>query len=263
MTMRFNAWIIIYLLTCIMPSHGDAFSVIAKRENLNRYCGRSDLIMIASPGRSGSKMLTQQIDKYAPRHKTLKTHLLPPDRKCFKGKILFIFANPDKAAESVLFQVLHQDRFGDEHFVHVETADREWLKKIGSPYKQTEQDNLLSYDAFGTYEQLKTWLYTQTKPTNPENAQILAIKYEHLWEEETVAAIRNFLNLPHFKLPPKEERGHSTHELFSHEIKFRQLYNLGTETHPRYAAYDDARVLWEQAPPLQFLRLSHHAGKRK
>jgi hypothetical protein len=259
--MRFKALIVIYLLIWLVPFHSHAV-FIAKRNDLRKYCRRSDIVMIASTGRSGSTMLTKQIQKYLPPHKVLKTHLLPPNRNCFRGKILFIFSNPDQAAESALYKTLHQKHFGEEHFIHVETADRKWLKEIGGPYNQTDQDNLLSYDALGTYEHLKAWLHTRTRPTSPEKAQILAIKYEHLWDEETVQAIRKFLKIPHFHLPHREERGHSNGELFSQELAFKKIYNLGTETHPRYGAYDDARILWEKAPPFQYLKIPQTIGRR-
>jgi hypothetical protein len=256
--MRLKLWIAICLLigtTLSSLSYASVF--IAKRDGFKNYYGRQDIVMIASAGRSGSTMLTEQIEKYLSSHSVLKTHLLPPDRR-FKGKIIFIFSNPDQAAESALYRILHGNRFGYEHFAHVETADREWLKRIGGPFNQTEQDNLLSYDALGTYVHIKEWLYQRTEPTSLEHAQILAIKYENLWDEKTVRAIRKFLHIPNFELPPKEERGHKEDELLPQEIAFRQIYNLGTPDNPRYAAYDDARVLWEQAPPFQFLKISRH-----
>lgn len=252
--MRFKALIIVCLLMWIVvPSHSNAI-FIAKRESFKKCCGKSDLIIIASTGRSGSTMLTKQLQQYVNPNKVLKTHLLPPDRKCFKGKILFIFSNPDQSAESALYMTLHKHHFGERHFNHVETADRYWLKKIGGPYKQNEQHNLLSYDALGVYEHLKAWLFTETKPTTPEKAQILAIKYEHLWEENTLEAIRQFLDIPNFSLPDQLPRGHK--DLFRKEKKFREIYNLGTEDNPRYAAYDDARCLWEHAPSFQYLQIS-------
>ena len=252
--MRLKVLSVIYLAMWIaIPFHSNA-TFVAKRENLKNYCGNSDLVMVASTGRSGSTMLTWQLQQVMPRDQVLKTHLLPPDRKCFKGKILFIFSNPDQAAESALYMMLHKKYFAERHFNHMETADRVWLKKIGGPYKQNEQHNLLSYDALGVYEHLKMWLFTKTEPTTPEKAHILAIKYEHLWDEKTLEAIRNFLEIPEFNLPPQVPRGHKN--LYSREAKFRKIHNLGTKDTPRYAAYDDARCLWEQAPPFQYLKIS-------
>lgn len=243
-------WILIWM-ACPFNSHA---VFIAKRENLKYHYENPQAIIIASTGRSGSTMLTEQIAKYVPKQNVLKTHLLPPKAK-FKGKIIFIFSNPDQAAESALYMTLHHQLFAKNHFNYMETADRQWIKKIGGPLKQTEQDNLLSYDAFGTYEHLKTWLYTRTEPTDPEHAQILAIKYENLWDHKTTQAIRSFLNISDFRLPPQRTRGRDKKKLYSKEINFRKMYNLGTEANPRYAAYDDARVLWEQAPSFQYLKI--------
>jgi hypothetical protein len=255
--MRLKVWIIVYLLMWISFPFNSYAIFLPKRENLKNYECRLDVVMIASTGRSGSTMLTEHLKKYMPSGSVLKSHLLPPDRK-FRGKIIFIFSNPDQAAESALYMTLHRELFGEIHFANVETADREWLNRIGGSRNQTEQDNLLSYDALGTYEHLKIWLYTHTRPATPKNAQILAIKYENLWDKSTIHAIRKFLNINHFKLPRKKARGYKKDLLFPKEVAFRKMYNLGTSTEPRYAAYAPAKVLWEQAPPFQFLQISRN-----
>lgn len=252
--MRFKALMILLLISFSFNSH--AMNFIQTQEELEKYNEESDIVVIASPGRSASTMLTKHLYHYFSEKQVLKIHLLPPDRK-FQGKIIFIFSNPDKAAESVLYQTLHQQDFGKEHFDNVETADHHWLKKIGNVYKQTKENNLLSYDAFGTYEHLKAWLHTRTTSTGYKQAQILAIKYENLWDEKTVRAIRKFLDLPRFKLPSQESRGHK--HLYRKEKKIRETYNLGTEEDPKYAAYADAKILWEQAPPFQFLKITSNA----
>lgn len=254
--MRLKALIIISLFMWIAsPFHSHA-TFIAKRENLERYYNKESVVMIASTGRSGSTMLTEQISKFMPTQNVLKTHLLPPEAR-FKGKIIFIFSNPDQAAESALYMTLHYKTFAKNHFAYMETADLNWLKKIGGDAtQQTAENNLLSYDAFGTYEHLKVWLHTRTEPVDPEEAQILAVKYENLWDRATVQAMRKFLNIPNFTLPPKKARGREKEKLYSKEIQFRKMYNLGTKENPRYAAYDDARALWEYAPPFQYLKIS-------
>lgn len=252
--MHIRALTIFYILMWIIFPFNSHATFIAKKEDLKKYEKKTNMILIASTGRSGSTMLTKQIQEHVSSNKVLKTHLLPPSPK-FKGKILFIFSNPNQAAESALYMTLHTREFGDNHFRHMETADQGWLKKIGSPLKQTEQDNLLAYDAFGTYEHLKAWLYTHTKPTTPENAQILAIKYENLWDESTVQTIRKFLNIPSFTLPSKRTRGHKEEQLFSKELKIRSMYNLGTKKDPVYAAYENATILWKEAPPFQYLEI--------
>lgn len=247
--------IICLLALLATPLIGYADNFIATRKRLEAYSDNPDVVMVASTGRSGSTMLTAMVKKYDTAHLVLKTHLLPPDQN-FKGKIIFIFSNPDKAAESALYMLLHNKSFAKTHFYHVETADLDWLKKIGGPRRQNGKDNLLAYDALGTYEHLKIWLFDKTQPTDPDHAQILAIKFENLWDKKTIQAIKDFLGLTEFKLPTKKTRGRKTSELYTREMKFRKKYNLGTDSHPRYAAYDEARILWEQAPPFQYLNVS-------
>lgn len=247
------------LIFSVPPFFSDASTFISKRESFNNHDRFKDSVMIASPGRCGSTMLTDLFQKYMSPLKVFKTHLLTPDRN-FPGKIIFIFCNPDLSAESALFRILHGNRFGGEHFSHVETADRQWLRRIGGPFNQTEEENLLSYDALGNYKHLFAWLHTRTAPAPIKKAQILAIKFENLWDHATLIALRKFLNIPHLQLPSKEERGHTEDELLPQEIIFRNIYNLGTENQPRYQAYDKARAVWKKAPPFQFLRItsSHH-----
>lgn len=227
---------------------------IPKHEQLQPYYGNKKVLLISSPGRSGSTLLTDAAKKYGSRYKVLKTHLLPPDTR-YKGKILFIFSNPDQAAESACHLLIASRSGGATHFYNVETADQDWFAKIGQDGKnQNETYNLLAYDALGCEKQLEEWLHVKTEPCNRQKAQILAIKYEHLWDEETVQAIKKFLKLQTFHLPPKLARGKAEEELFPQEILFRQLYNLGTKEEPLYQAYDRARELWKEAPPLQFLK---------
>lgn len=247
--MKFHS-IIVAFLVCLLPIESNA-TFIPTRDKLKHYCDKSNVVMIASTGRSGSTMLTEQCKKYLINQRVTKTHLLPP--KQFRGKIIFVFSNPDLAAESALFMTLHREEFGRRHFTFVETADRAWLKKLGGAQNQTEQENLLSYDALNINEHLQAWLFTQVQPGSKEDAQILAIKYEHLWE--CLPIIRDFLDCPKFKLPRQRPRGRDEDELYVKERKIRRTYNLGTEDNPRYSAYDDARVLWEQAPPYQYLKL--------
>lgn len=253
--MKLKHSLFIYFLSLIIvPLYGeDGF--IAKKGQLKPYYENSKVVMIASPGRSGSTLLTDVTKKCATKSKVLKTHLLPPKAK-FKGKILFIFSNPDRAAESALHVILNSRSHGATHFSHVETADRVWFKSIGSKgINQTEIDNLLAYDALGCTKQLEAWLHEKSQPCGIQEAQILAIKYEHLWDPETTQAISDFLKLKSFKLPPKMERGRDPDELSDQEITFKKLYNVGTDREPIYHAYDRARELWKQAPPVQFLKI--------
>ena len=220
---------------------------------LDKYYDREVVILIASSGRSGSTLLCSAVRACAPGCTVVKTHLLPPSRP-FKGKVLFIFSNPDLAAESALHRSMGDRVFGFEHFQHVETADFSWLQEIGDSTQQTLIHNLLCYDALGYTEQLRQWLHTK-QPTGPKYAQILAIKYEHLWDKATIDAIRRFLDLKIFRLPPQQLRGCSLEEMSELEASIRLHYNLGSLENPRYAAYDEARELWKNALPFQYFRL--------
>src|SRR5439155_1225399 len=142
---------------------------------------------------------------------------------------------------------LEVDWWGPMHFRHMETADRKWLERIGGAQKQTVQDNLLSYDALGCFQHLKEWLFLRTKPCKPQKAQILAIKYENLWDPATLEAIQSFLQLKEFSLPLQKERGQQEATLSPHEQAIRKAHNLGTYEKPIYAAYDKARVIWDKA----------------
>jgi hypothetical protein len=244
------------LLACVIPSaihcsfiHIHNPQKLKQSGNLN-----SDSIMVASTGRSGSTLLTKVVIAAAPGRRVIKTHMLPPKKSFFPGKILFIFSNPDQAAESALHKMIHNIRWGYLHFKYVASADKSWPSRIGGLGHQTLENNLLSYDALNCYQHLVSWLH-ETQPTNRKKAQILAIKYEHLWEPKTIKAIKAFLDLEEFDLPPRRERGCKWEELSEQEIAFRNYYNLGTFEHPRYAAYDEARAIWEAAPPFQYLKL--------
>lgn len=253
--MRLKHFLFIALCLCVCPCIAHA-TFIAARTEFKKFYDQPNLVVIASTGRSGSTMLTDAVSRWDKVHDIAKTHLLPPD-KSFKGKIIFIFSNPDEAAESALHLTFFVPSFAPNHVRHVETTDRAWLKRIGGLDNQTEKDNLLSYDVFGIHQHLKSWLYTDAEPvSNPKNAKILAIKFENLWDESTVEAIRDFLGVPEFKLPPKKSRGQWKSEK-PKEIAIRNMYNYGTDEEPKYAAYDEARVLWEAAPPFQYLKITH------
>lgn len=226
------------------------FSFVYSRAKLASYYSRPDVIMIASAGRSGSTLMTDAMVANVSDRKILKTHLLPPDNR-FHGKIIFIFSNPDKAAESVLHRCLNDKSFFIEHFEHIETSDIEWLNNI--KLMQTEEQNLLSYDALGCHQHLQKWF--SLKHADLQNAQVLAIKYENLWDNETIQTLKEFLKTENLNLPKKIERGHNSSELNPVENSYRNLYNLGSFENPRYKAYDQARILWEKAPPYQYFSL--------
>lgn len=244
----------IFLIFVLFPLFIFSFEFIQQPENLENYYYRKDVVMVASPGRSGSTLLSELLCIYAINYKVLKTHILPPNRK-FIGKIIFIFSNPDKAAESILHIILNNVLFGALHFYHLQSSDKEWLKKIGETSNQNIENNLLAYDALGCEQQLAEWLY-QTVPCDVKEAQILAIKYEFLWDPSVIIAIKNFLNLDIFELPPQKVRGYELSSLCPNEILFRKIYNLGTDDSPKYKAYDKARILWEAAPPFRYLKLN-------
>lgn len=242
--------VILFCLQCF-PVYSNFFATVHQWDN---YYNDADALTVASTGRSGSTMLTYCVATTFCGFKILKTHLLPPDTR-YKGKILFIFSNPDLSAESALRFCLIDRDFARSHFTNVETSDLEWLKSIGGASKQTLEDNLLAQDALGIERHLQEWLYFSTRPATLDDAQVLAIKYENLWDEETVEAIKSFLECDTFSLPPHRERGYSESKICFKELLFRLAYNLGTPENPIYAAYDGARAVWESAPPFQYLKL--------
>lgn len=199
-------------------------------------------------------MLTDSICDASPSKIVLKTHILPP-RPDFKGKIIFIFSNPDKGAESALHITLRDELFGKLHFIHMESSDRTWFEEIKDTRLQTLQHNLLAYDALGITKQLQCWL-KETYSSPIEEAQILAVKYEDLWKPRTLKAIELFLDIDRLEFPPYVPRGYATQELYGNELEFRIMYNSGSWEDPLYPAYDEARVLWEQAPSFKFLKIT-------
>lgn len=224
---------------------------LPNREHYTPYYDRTDVVIVASTGRSGSTLLTEAVLDY-PDFEVMKTHLLPPERH-FKGKILFIFSDPDQAAESIFHMTLTDSYFGSLHFQNFETSDLAWFQRLGDTTNQTIDHNLLKYDALGCYQQLKHWLITDTKPASKRDASILAIKYEHLWEPKTIKAIEDFLGIESLNLPDFRSRG--GYEMSAKEIVIRKRYNIGPPGKPLYRAYYPARVLWLMAPPIQYLKI--------
>lgn len=237
---------------CFLCFEAQSWVFIDSQSSLKKYENRQDVVMVASTGRSGSTLLSDVMGNSCRGRMVLKTHLLPP-LNCFQGKIIFIFSNPDLLAESAFHHTLHSKHFGAAHFCHMETADRNWLHKMKDSTKQSVEYNLLAYDALGIYEHLEKWLNVCTTPCSASDAQILAIKYENLWDPATQEAICYFLSLPSLQMPSKVPRG--TFPLSKMEDNIRKAYNLGTDSNPRYAAYEQARVIWEEAPPFQFLSI--------
>jgi hypothetical protein len=234
-------------------SEGISFEFIVREKDLFPYLDRKDALLVASPGRSGSTLLTKTSEKNAIGYVVLKSHILPPND--FQGKILFIFSNPDLAAESVLHFCLRDKRWG-VHFHHLVTSDEEWFDKLNRDVtQQTPEYNLLGYDALGITVQLEKWLLDLTEPALEQHAEILAIKYENLWDLDVQRAIEKFLDVAEWPMPPKYQRGYKDTQLLPGEILCRQMYNKGTEKDPKYDAYDRAREIWENAPAFQFLRI--------
>lgn len=222
----------------------------------DEICEDPDVIVVASTGRSGSTLLFMTLANFVKGKRMLKTHCLPP-KASFRGKILFIFSNPDLAAESALYQSLRHRQFGDEHFINLETADQDWLLAINNcTLHQTLEHNLLGYDAFGCAKHLESWLHLDTLPSPLQEAQVMAIKYENLWEPATMQAIKDFLCLDALQFPLKRKRGRKFQALSEIEKLMKLKYNRGTEEIPQYTAYDDARTLWKIAPPYQFLKIT-------
>lgn len=229
-------------------------SFIVRQSDLVQWNDRGDFVCIASPGRSGSTFLFNVCVAQLSGYQILKTHILPPTIS-FSGKFIFIFSNPNQAAESALYILLRDSNFGRDHFRHLESSDQNWLNDLGSTANQTEIHNLLNYDALGCCQQLEHWLYTDTIPCGLEEANVLAIKYENLWDDDTVQALKDFLSNDKLVLPAKAMRGYTEDSLSSRERLFRTLYNQGSFNEPRYEAYDKARDLWLAAPPFQYYRV--------
>lgn len=240
------------LILCIFMSFFCFGTFIETETDWLPLMGRKDILVIASPGRSGSSLIALRAQLHAKKYRVIKTHLMVP--KGFMGRILFIFSNPDMAAESALHRTYEIRDWGNRHFMHMFSSDKTWLKEIGGDARnQTMEQNFLSYDALGTGLHLQEWLL-QLEAASVDEANILAIKYENLWDEETQEAIKDFLSIDSWKLPQKRQRGYSENELSAPEVAFRNRYNRGTYDNPRYDAYDFAREIWEKAPPFQFLK---------
>ena len=192
-----------------------------------------------------SQSLKQIVERYSRSGQhVLKTHLLPPDPG-FLGKAIFIYSNPDKSVESVFYAVNKDPVWGKTHFKHLEGADKEWSTSL-------EEINLFSRDVLGLTNQLERWLLTGTVASNPQDANILVVKYEQLWEKATIKAMEQFLSLP-IKLPKKRERG--KYERPEKQKKIQTAWNKGSEKNPRYEAYDQARDIWANSPAFQFRRV--------
>lgn len=232
---------------------GDDFITIDSQKAFTHYGKKKNTLVVASPGRSGSTLLTQALLEQAEGYHVLKTHFLPPTKK-FKGKILFIFSNPDKATNSVFHLMFEIPKWESWHFHNVETSDKVWYKLHQWMQGPNPMINLLTYDALGIGKQLKEWLHKKVMRCSQEEAQILAIKYEYLWNKEVLEAIRSFLELPEFKLPEQRERG-KWDTINPNEKALRKKYNTGSEAEPNYPAYDEARYLWMRAPIFQFLKI--------
>ena len=242
-------FLILFILS-IIPLHA---SFIPTHKALEPFYEEKEVILIASMGRSASTMLKDIIIEANPSKIVLKTHVLPPKPE-FKGKILFIFSNPDKAAESALHMMLKDELFGKLHFIHVESSNMTWFDEINDTRLQTLEHNLLAHDALGITKQLRCWLL-DTTVCPIEDAQILAVKYEDLWKQRTIKAIELFLEIDHLEFPTYVPRGYTTQELYENELEYRNHYNLGSWEEPVYSAYDEARKIWEQALPFRFMKI--------
>jgi hypothetical protein len=242
-------WICLFVCGLLAMRYTD---FIEFSEGFPLYSQDSQCLVVASPGRSGRTLLVKSLAKWAPERVVLKTHQFVP--KEFKGKILFIFSQPDRAAESALHKLLEDHVFGKLHFEHLFTSDKEWLAEIDNDTrKQSLEHNLLSYDALGVGVHLQKWLFDWVVPSSREEAQIMAIKYEHLWDDATQEAIREFCALDRFQLPARKERGCEEKKMSSLERVLRRVYNEERKNPPEYKAYDHARKIWENAPAFQFL----------
>lgn len=254
-----------FLLILFSPIFAREYFMYSQ-DDVKKYASDQNVIMVSSPGRSGSTLVRNVIRDNFPDRIVLKSHLLPPKVE-WKGKILYIFSNPDQAAESIFHLSFDDPTFVQFHFDNVETADMRWLKKLKVQAESDEatvfmnlhqnfKNNLLSYDALGTKRHLMQWLVRSVEKAPMEASNVMAVKYENLWDKEVVEAIKKFCGLESFPLPPKKSRGYRDH-LAHKEQLIRTTYNLGTESDPHYAAYVGARAIWEKAPKFQTYKLKH------
>jgi hypothetical protein len=247
--MNNKSFFIIYFLI-IYSVNLQAFSeFLSEREQLKDLnCLDSDLIC-ASSGRSGSTMFTKFLVSKFPTSRVFKMHLLPPEK--FSGKIIFLYSNPHKAAESALHQFYLDKNFSYLHVRHMESSLKEWHLELDDESNDKLLENILKLDLIGYGEQIKQWVY-ELENSDVTNAKVMAIKYENLWDEETLVNLANFLGIESVNLPEWKQRGDFHHELSFKERSLINTYNLGTTDHPKYQAYDFAYNLWESAPPFSF-----------
>jgi hypothetical protein len=244
---------IFFFLTCSVFIFGQPRLTKFLHDTYEDAAQNSDSITIASIGRSGSDMLTAAI-LYTVQNtrKVYKTHLLPP-KIPYSGKILFIFSNPSQSADSLLHRSIKQPNFRIGHFNNFEITDLSWRNSLGENIEFTLENNYLSFDGLEYHNQLINWL-DESRNSKIEDANVMTVKYENLWDQETIDQIKIFLNLNQFKLPERKKRGCSESELTELEREIRKKYNLGTLENPRYPAYDKATEIWEEAKPYDFFK---------
>lgn len=223
--------------------------VFIKNQNEISELNCSDLdIMCASIGRSGSTMLTKSIKNNFPDRKILKTHILPPQN--FAGKIIFIFSNPYHSIESVMNQ-FRDSNFTYNHIRNLESSSLDWHLPNNQYYNNLIIENLFKVDLLGLEKQLKDWVYN-LEEANENEAKVMAIKYEKLWDDQTQKMIAKFLNVDEFKLPVQKSRGIFKNKLSKKEKRLLQQYNIGSVDNPYYEAYEVAYDLWKNAPDYSF-----------
>lgn len=245
---------IIFILFCICYCES-SFSIgfLRDRQSYQDFLANPNSLVVASIGRSGSSMLQDVLLEYAtPYYQVTKTHLLPPTF-LINGKIIFIFGDPNASAQSVCEIMFKDSLWIKHHFSQIETSDMKWLYELDS-MQQTIDHNLLNYDALGYEQHLQKWLQTQTVRCEINEAQILAIKYENLWDVDTIQSIKSFLQIPFLELPLYKPRG-TRSKMNEILTDIKTAYNQGTEDNPHYEAYKKATMYWEQAPNFQYLKI--------
>jgi hypothetical protein len=225
------------------------FDFISNRDKIKNFDFYSSDIICASSGRSGSTMLTSFLELSFPESRVFKTHLLPLDS--FPGKIIFIYSNPHKAAESVLHQFSLSKDFSFFHIRHMESSKIEWHLGLDDDSNNKVVQNILAADFIGYGEQIKEWVYN-LEIADFSNATVMCIKYENLWDKNTLINLANFLGVDSVTLPEQKKRGAFFKDLSIQEVELINKYNIGTKNDPRYKAYDFAFDLWEAAPPFSF-----------
>ncbi len=251
----------VFVLMCLnlvftigpIPLESGERGFVSSYKEYESICNDTNVIVVGSVGHSGSTMLYEAVVESCEDRPVIKTHCLPPPKDRFQGKIIYIYSDPHKSIESLIHKATGTLK---AHMRNMQTGDKELSDELSQGFYDDKEmilkQRLLQQDLYGYFVHLDCWL-RRLPICDPEQANVLAIKYENLWEEESIKAIRFFLQDDSFQLPFYRPRG--DYELTAVEINARNAMNLGSKEHPRYKAYDDAWNIWNTTPSIQWSNL--------